>query len=101
MSEPIVPFRAKRRAATLCLAVAKYGDIEVRSRATEIAAALAARFAHVFELYTGPRVLEGMPVGLQKLDPADIVGHRRIRLRRTSDACKPWIVALARHVEQL
>ncbi len=98
----IVGIRAKRRATTLCLAVAKYDDVEVRSCAREIAAALAARFAHLLELYTGPRLLEGAPAGMQKIDPSDIAEHRRIRLRRKPGvSLEPWIVMLARHVERV
>jgi hypothetical protein len=86
----------------LCLAVARYNDIEVRTRAREQAAMLADRFAHVFELYTGPKLHGNRPAGQQKIDPSDIAGHRRIRLRRKPGfTLTNWIVVLARHVERI
>jgi hypothetical protein len=97
--DPLPSVPAKRRATTLCLAVARYGDVVVRRPAHGVAAALAERFGHLFELYQGRRLGSDEQAGGQALRPgADLSQHETIRLRALPDST-PFIVAVARQVE--
>lgn len=99
---PFAGMRAKRRATTLLLAVAKHRDVEVRSRAVPIAVWLADQSMHLLELYVGRRLGELEPAGNQANRwPSDGPPPKRVRLRQRNAGSSAWLFTLAQHVERL
>lgn len=102
--------RATKRTTTLVLGVARYGDIEVRKPAQELAHRLAHRFAFLLETYVafGGKCPEAQNVPIArrvvhraKAKDAPPVPLQSTRLRLLPSVDPAWAVALAEHVERV